>query len=99
MHLTMRQIIIQWAIIAYCLLAARLSAGYTVAEGPAVSRPLVRPTAAVPSDSTVQRGYTKEALADKVTELPGWQEKIDWLYSGWVPCYVHVKALLCHSRS
>ena len=75
----------QWAVIAICLLAARFSAGHTAVEAPAGSRAfLVRPqaTAAVPGNSSENGGYTKDALADKVTELPGWQEKIDWLYSG-----------------
>ena len=74
-----------WAVIVTCLLAARLCAGYSTAEGPAVSRPLLaRPTAAVSGNSSAQSGYTEEALADKVKQLPGWPEDLDWLYSGWV---------------
>ena len=61
---------------------AQQAAAYTSAFAPAGSL-LVKPLAAAPNASAAgSSGYTKEALVDQVTELPG-AGKLDFgLYSG-----------------
>ena len=61
---------------------AQQAAAYTNAYAPAASL-LVQPVTAAPDGLAADKsGYTKEALADRVTELPGAGKLEFGLYSG-----------------